>query len=109
MIHRPLCYFAGQMTGVEGYVESAGSGMVAGISLARQLLGKNPVSLPSLTALGAMGKYISTPNARFQPMNCAFGLIDPLPPEPGKKKMDKQARYEKISARSLAYLKTLDL
>ena len=109
MIHRPLCYFAGQMTGVEGYVESAGSGMVAGISLARQLLGKSPVSLPSLTALGAMGKYISTPNARFQPMNCAFGLIDPLPPDPGKKKPDKQARYEKISARSLAYLKTLDL
>ena len=108
MISRPGCYFAGQMTGVEGYVESAGSGLVAGISLARDLLGNEPFTFPSFTALGAMGKYISSPNAHFQPMNCAFGLIDPLPHEPGKKKIrDKQLRYEMISDRSLRYLENL--
>ena len=108
MISRPGCYFAGQMTGVEGYVESAGSGLLAGIALAWQMNGKGAFRLPPITALGAMGKYVSTPNTRFQPMNCAFGLIDPLPPEPGRrKKGDKQARYEAVSARSLAYLKSI--
>jgi methylenetetrahydrofolate--tRNA-(uracil-5-)-methyltransferase len=108
MISRPACYFAGQMTGVEGYVESAGSGLLAGISLAWQMKGAGEFRLPSLTALGAMGKYVSTPNPRFQPMNCAFGLIDPLPADPGnRKKGNKQARYEAVSARSLAYLKTI--
>ena len=108
MIQRPRCYFAGQMTGVEGYVESAASGLVAGISLANDLLGLDPVRLPSYTALGAMGKYISTPNAHFQPMNCAFGLIDPLPAGPDHRKIrNKQARYEAISERSLAYIRGL--
>ena len=110
MIHRPGWYFAGQMTGVEGYVESAGSGLVAGISLARTLLGQEPYTFPSFTALGAMGKYISSPNPLFQPMNCAFGLIDPLPPDPGKKRIrDKQARNEAVSERSLRYLDTLNI
>ena len=110
IIQRPGCYFAGQMTGVEGYVESAGSGLVAGISLARELTGEKPFSFPSFTALGAMAKYISTPNNHFQPMNCAFGLIDPLPAEPGKKKIrDKQARYEAVSDRSLRYMNTLKI
>ncbi|MBQ9211864.1 MAG: methylenetetrahydrofolate--tRNA-(uracil(54)-C(5))-methyltransferase (FADH(2)-oxidizing) TrmFO [Clostridia bacterium] len=104
MIHRPRTYFAGQMTGVEGYVESAASGLVAGISLARDLLGLKPLTFPGLTALGAMGRYISTPNERFQPMNCAFGLIDPLPVEPGKKRIrNKVERYEAIAARALSY------
>lgn len=108
MISRPRCYFAGQMAGVEGYVESAGSGLVAGISLACDLLGLPPVRFPSFTALGAMGRYVSSPNGRFQPMNCAFGLIDPLPQEPGKRRIrDKQARYEAVSARSLAYIRSI--
>ena len=105
MKERPGCYFAGQMTGVEGYVESAASGLVAGVSLARSLLVLPELSFPGFTALGAMGRYVSTPNRQFQPMNCSFGLIDPLPDEPGvrrpKKKVD---RYEAIAARALAWI-----
>jgi methylenetetrahydrofolate--tRNA-(uracil-5-)-methyltransferase len=105
MINRPLCYFAGQMTGVEGYVESAGSGLVAGWSLACQLSGTVMPSLPGYTAIGALGRYVSTPNRNFQPMNCTFGIIDPLPPSSGKKKIrDKKTRYEAISQRSLEYI-----
>lgn len=108
MIERPQCYFAGQMTGVEGYVESAASGLLAGISLANDLNGKGPFELPGFTAMGAMGRYVSTPNRHFQPMNCSFGLIDPLPVIPGQKKIrDKTARYEAVSARSLEYLNEL--
>ena len=104
MISRPGVYFAGQITGVEGYVESAASGLVAGITLARRLLGLSEPVFPGFTALGAMGRYISTPNQRFQPMNCAFGLIDPLPAEPGKaRKRNKTEKYEAISARALEY------
>jgi len=104
MISRPQCYFAGQMTGVEGYVESAASGLVAGVSLAHQLRGKTPPVFPSYTAMGAMGRYVSTPNRDFQPMNCSFGLIDPLPVGPGHKKIrKKQERYEAIAARALEY------
>ena len=105
VIGREQCYFAGQITGVEGYVESAASGLVAGISLAAELKGEKPVSFPGWTALGAMGRYVSTPNRRFQPMNCAFGLIDPLPVLPGGKRIrNKTERYEAISARALAWI-----
>ena len=108
MIARPRCYFAGQMTGVEGYVESAASGLVAGLALARDLLGQEALNLPAFTALGAMGRYVATPNRNFQPMNCSFGLIDPLPEEPGKKRIrNKQARYEAMAERSLSYLRGL--
>ena len=108
MVSRPMCYFAGQMTGVEGYVESAGSGLVAGRSLADQLEGKTPMALPGFTALGAMGRYVSAPNTHFQPMNCTFGIIDPLPAVPGQKKIrDKKARYEAVSARALEYIRSL--
>ena len=104
MISRPGTYFAGQMTGVEGYVESAASGLVAGVSLARDLLGISRMDFPGWTALGAMGRYVSTPNSHFQPMNCAFGLIDPLPADPGRKRIrNKAERYEAISARALDY------
>ena len=102
MIHRKQCYFAGQMTGVEGYVESAGSGLVAGISLACDLLGMEVPVFPSWTALGAMGKYVATPNRNFQPMNCSFGLIDELPAGPGGKRIrNKQERYEAIARRAI--------
>ena len=105
MISRPMCYFAGQMTGVEGYVESAASGLYAAMSLSDQLAGRTPLTLPSYTAIGAMGKYISTENSHFQPMNCTFGIIDPLPVLPGQKKIrDKRERYEAVSARALAYI-----
>ena len=102
MIGRPMCYFAGQMTGVEGYVESAASGLYAACSLASQLQGKDPFTLPGCTAIGALGRYVAAENRHFQPMNCTFGIIDPLPPVPGQKRIrDKKERYEAISARSL--------
>ena len=106
MIARPQCYFAGQMTGVEGYVESAASGLLAGLSLASDLMGQGTVELPRITAMGAMGHYVATPNRDFQPMNCSFGLIDPLPVDREHKKIrNKAQRYEAVSARSLAYLR----
>ena len=106
MISRPQTYFAGQMTGVEGYVESAASGLICGLSLGRDLRGLSTVELPGITALGAMGRYISTPNHNFQPMNCSFGLIDSLPIDKEHKKIrNKAQRYEAVSARSLAYMK----
>lgn len=108
VIHRPFCYFAGQITGVEGYVESAASGLVAGVSLAGQLLGKQTAVFPGYTALGAMGRYVSTANRSFQPMNCSFGLIDPLPVNPAQKRIrNKTERYEAIAERSLAYIREM--
>jgi len=75
----PRYYFAGQMTGVEGYVESASSGLVAGMNVAMAVLGKEPVDFPPETALGALAHYISNANTKnFQPMNINFGLMPPL-------------------------------
>ncbi|MBR4459148.1 MAG: methylenetetrahydrofolate--tRNA-(uracil(54)-C(5))-methyltransferase (FADH(2)-oxidizing) TrmFO [Clostridia bacterium] len=106
MISGPGVYFAGQMTGVEGYVESAASGLVAGISLAEKLLGREQTVFPGITALGAMGRYVSTPNSSFQPMNCTFGLIDPLPVDAQHKRIRKKAdRYQKIAERSLEWIR----
>lgn len=108
MIGREQCFFAGQMTGVEGYVESAGSGLVAGLTLAAELNGCDKPVFPSYTALGAMGKHVSTPNPDFQPMNCSFGLIDPLPVQPGEKRIRrKQERYEAVAERALACIRTI--
>ena len=107
MISRPMCYFAGQMTGVEGYVESAASGLYAAVSLSHQMLGRKMFVLPGYTAIGALGRYVSTENRHFQPMNCTFGIIDPLPVLPGQKRIrDKRERYEAVSARSLEYIGT---
>ena len=106
VISRPGLYFAGQITGVEGYVESAASGLVAGLSMASQILGQEPPALPGFTALGAMGRYVATPNRSFQPMNCTFGLIDGLPVDAQHKRIRKKAdRYTAISQRSLEWLK----
>ena len=109
MIGRPMCFFAGQMTGVEGYVESAASGLYAGRVLAEELKGENPVSFPAFTAIGALGKYVSAANSHFQPMNCTFGIIEPLPVQPGQKRIrDKKERYEAVAARSLKYIDELN-
>ena len=106
MVNRPQCYFAGQMTGVEGYVESAASGLLCGLSLGRDLRGLGTVELPGITAMGAMGRYVSMPNKHFQPMNCAFGLIDGLVVDKQHKKIrNKQERYTVISERSLAFMR----
>ena len=110
MISRRMCYFAGQITGVEGYVESAASGLVAGISLAAELNGKDIPVFPTFTALGAMGRHVSAPNTDFQPMNCSFGLIDPLPAVPGqKKKQKKEERYQAVAERSLNRIRQMSL
>ncbi len=100
---RPGLYFAGQITGVEGYVESAASGLLAGLSAAYRLTGLEPIRFSGRTCIGAMGRYVAAPNRHFQPMNAAFGLIDPYEPAPGEKKpKGKQQRYERVSERALA-------
>lgn len=103
VIAEPRLSFAGQITGVEGYVESAASGLLAGLSAAYREKGQEPPHFSGKTAIGAMGRYVSSPNSRFQPMNCAFGLIDQLEVAPGEKRIrNKQLRYEAISERALA-------
>ena len=100
-IIRPGLFFAGQMTGVEGYVESASSGIVAGISAARKILGLEPVDFPKTTATGALAHYISEFNgADFQPMNINFGIIESYP----QRIKNKRERYAKISERALDVL-----
>ncbi|BAU27658.1 methylenetetrahydrofolate--tRNA-(uracil-5-)-methyltransferase [Aneurinibacillus soli] len=95
---RETLFFAGQMTGVEGYVESAASGMVAGINAARLARGLEPIVFPPETAMGSMAHYITTANPdNFQPMNANFGLLPPLE----KKIRNKKERYEKMAERAL--------
>lgn len=89
MISRPMTYFAGQMTGVEGYVESASSGLVAGVCLAMQLQGKDVPRFPRTTAIGALSHYVAAANRHFQPMNVTFGLMEGAP-EGIRKKEQKQ-------------------
>lgn len=96
MIHRPGVYFCGQMTGVEGYVESAASGLTAGIALARKLRGEERVEFYTRTAIGALAHYISTENRDFQPMNVNFGIIDAL----DRRIKNKQERYAAIAERA---------
>lgn len=91
-------YFAGQITGVEGYVESAMSGLLVGIHLADKILCRPPVEFPETTVMGALEKYISTPNGDFEPMNANFGIIAPLP----ERIKDKKERYKQIALRSLS-------
>ena len=103
VIKRPSLYFAGQMTGVEGYIESAASGLLAGLSMAYRLQGLEPPHFSGKTAIGAMGRYVAAANRHFQPMNCAFGLLDGYDYAPGQKKIrNKVERYERISERALA-------
>ena len=91
---RETLFFAGQMTGVEGYIESAATGLLAGINAANLLLGKQLVIPPETTALGSLLRYISDPERkRFQPMNVNFGLIPPLAVRlRGKAKKEMQSR-----------------
>ncbi|PGZ96823.1 methylenetetrahydrofolate--tRNA-(uracil(54)-C(5))-methyltransferase (FADH(2)-oxidizing) TrmFO [Bacillus pseudomycoides] len=96
--NRDDLFFAGQMTGVEGYVESAASGLLAGINAARLVKEEEPVVLPPVTAMGSMANYITTTNVKnFQPMNANFGLFAPLE----KKIKKKQERNEAYANRAL--------
>lgn len=100
----PRITFAGQMTGVEGYVESAASGFLAGVELARRMAGEAPVDFPRETALGALGLYVSDESiSSFQPMNINFGIITPL----DHRVKGKRNKNQEISARSLAIIDQL--
>lgn len=99
-------YFAGQITGVEGYVESISSGLVAGINAVKQLRQEEKVEFPEYTMIGALAQYISTPNEKFQPMNANYGI---LPELEGKKISDKKLKYGKLSDRALEKLNSQNI
>jgi methylenetetrahydrofolate--tRNA-(uracil-5-)-methyltransferase len=91
-------FFAGQITGVEGYIESAASGLLAGINAARLVRGERVVEPPATTALGSLLAYITDPERKdFQPMNVNFGIMPPLAPLPPKK-----MKKELMAQRALA-------
>lgn len=94
-------FFAGQITGVEGYIESAASGILAGLNMARKIHGKDMVSLPETTMLGALTKYISDESVEhFQPMGCNMGILPELP----ERIRDKKEKYQVLADRGLADL-----
>ncbi|MBP3249351.1 MAG: methylenetetrahydrofolate--tRNA-(uracil(54)-C(5))-methyltransferase (FADH(2)-oxidizing) TrmFO [Ruminococcus sp.] len=99
MRERPEIYFAGQMTGVEGYMESAASGIIAGLACARKLLGKEPLKLPRESMLGALCTYISDPfnDGKFQPMGANMGIL----PELGTRIRDKKEKYGAYAKRAI--------
>ena len=98
---QPRISFAGQMTGVEGYVESAASGFLVGVETARRLLGQPPVDFPQETAIGALGLYVSNQAGTvFQPMNINFGIIPPL----DHRVKGKRNKNAELSARSLTII-----
>ncbi|OJT63602.1 FADH(2)-oxidizing methylenetetrahydrofolate--tRNA-(uracil(54)-C(5))-methyltransferase TrmFO [Bacillus altitudinis] len=102
--NRDDLFFAGQMTGVEGYVESAASGLVAGINAARFVKGEELVTLPEETAIGSMAYYITSTNKKsFQPMNANFGLLKDL----GVRIKNKQERYAEYAKRAIETIQTI--
>lgn len=97
LARNPLIRFAGQLTGVEGYMESAASGLVAGLGLARRLKGLTEIDFGRETVLGALEAHVRTPSVNFQPMNANFGILQPL----RDKVKGKKNRYEQLSAQAL--------
>ena len=95
---KQLLRFAGQMTGVEGYMESAASGLVAGIGMAYCLAGKKEPVFSGETMMGALMRHTITPTANFQPMNSNFGILEPM----GERVRGKRNRYERLSERAIA-------
>ena len=109
LCQRPTLFFAGQITGVEGYMESASSGILAGINMARRLCGKPTLLLPETTMMGALSRYVSGYEGKdFQPMGANFGVLPPL----SEKIRDKRQRYGTLSRRGLrdleAYCREMD-
>ena len=99
MINNPNIFFAGQMTGVEGYIESAGSGLVAGINAAARALGTEGTIFPDTTMIGSMASYVQNGSmGKFVPMNANFGIIEPLG---YRVKGGKIAKYEIVANRAL--------
>lgn len=104
LMAEPRVSFAGQMTGVEGYVESAASGFLAGVETARRLRGLPPVDFPQETAVGALGLYVSNRSVTvFQPMNINFGIMPPL----GRRVKGKRNKNAELSRRSLEIIEKL--
>ena len=101
----PNLYFAGQITGVEGYVESISSGMVAALNAIKQINNQAKIIFPNNTMIGALANYISTENKNFQPMNANFGIL----PELEEKIKDKKIKYGKLADIAIANLKTVIL
>ena len=101
VIRQPNVFMAGQITGVEGYVESAAAGIVAAIGVDRLVKGQEPVSFPRETAIGSLCSYITTPNSHFQPMNVNFGLLPPLE----QRVRSKKQRNRLLSERALDKMK----
>jgi len=98
LVNRPEVFFAGQMTGVEGYMESAASGIMAGLNALRRVQGRETLVLPEVTMTGALSRYISGYEGKdFQPMGANFGVLPPLP----EKIRDKRERYMALAQRAL--------
>ena len=100
---RDTLFFAGQMTGVEGYMESASSGLLAGINAVRRIKGEPSLVLPLETMMGALAAHVATPTADFQPMGANFGILPPL----ATHIRDKKARYAALAERAMTYLEQL--
>ena len=98
-------YFAGQITGVEGYVESIASGMVAGLNIVNKLKNKEKIIFPETTMIGALSKYIATPNKKFQPMNANFGILPSL----NERTRDKKLKYEMLANRAIKEMNKIGL
>ena len=99
----PNIYFAGQITGVEGYMESAASGIIAGINAANTLLGKSQLLPPEYTVLGALCRHVSSSVSKdFQPMGANFGIL----PELDEKIRDKRMRYMALAQRAMRFYET---
>ena len=98
-------YFAGQITGVEGYVESISSGIVAAINACGNYRNEEKVVFPEVSMIGALAKYISTEKDKFQPMNANFGIV----PELENKIKDKKLKYEKLADRGLSAIKNIKM
>ena len=96
-------FFAGQITGVEGYVESAMSGLLSAIAIADEIQGRPTRVFDERTVCGALQTYISTPNKDFQPMNANFGILAPLP----VRIKDKKERYKTLAERALSAIEEI--
>ena len=102
---RPNLFFAGQMTGVEGYVESTSSGYVAGINAAALANGEAAIDLPATTEIGALAHYVSeSPAKDFQPMNANFGILAPM----SVRIKDKKERYHALAERAILAIKEMN-
>ena len=105
----PKTFFAGQITGVEGYVESAMSGLLAGIFCEKKVKGEKVIDVPEKTISGALIKYITSPNENFQPMNANFGIMPPLEEMTRDKALKKQRQAERSLRKIDEFIKEMDI